>query len=309
MSVLEIVEQKSKEYVLQKYGNLVLPDVPVFDEKEQMWRVALKTEYPRLIKNDEPEERFVRTLHLKDLGTVWLNEKQSVVEEKSSTRNDAVENLRIRLRTWADRAENIIVKSSATQLASTGIANVFLNPIRTILGAFLEDENYVIGFDEIENSRSNYLKWLLLLEDLQLVRKTNEGYLYGNMFTEIMRKDFQHFMRDSLAYVIHERYPVLKEAFGVRQFETLVHMDSCYYVPALQAGTLICQKPESLYRRYFLQYNRQKPELELRASLLELCNAEMLHKSQSCYVGDRRLFKDMVDCSTELFNKVSSPRI
>ena len=309
MSTIQIVAQKSRDYVVAKYGNLVSPEQPIFDKKEQLWKVKLSSEYPRLIKNDQPEERFVKTLLIKDLGTVWLNDKFSIVEDKSSTRNDAVENLRIRLRTWTDRAENIIVKSSSYQLANTGIANVFLNPIRTVLSAFLEEEDYVITFDEIEGSRSNYLKWISLLEDLQLVRKEKEGFVYGNMFTELLRNTAsKDFMKTVLAYVIRERYPVLKEAFGVKQLETLVHMDSCYYVPALQAGKIICQKPESLFRRFINQYNKYKPELELRASLLELCNSKALLKRDNCYFGNEKLFKNMLEQYDDLL-MVSSPRI
>jgi hypothetical protein len=309
MSILQQVTQKSKEYVLHNFGNLVLPDTPVFDEKEKVWKVKLSSDYPRLIKNDIPEERFVRTLAIRDLGTIMLNEKLLILQDVSSSRVDALEALKIRLRTWADRAENIIVKSSASQLASTGIANVFLNPIRTILSAFLQEEDYVISFEELENSRNNYLKWIILLEELQLVRKEQEGYVYGNMFTELLRKSQNtDFMKSVLAYVIRERYPLLKEAFKVRQFETLVHMDSCYYLPAIEARTILCQKSESLFKRYFMQYNKRKSELELRASLLELCNSEALCRKNNYYLGNKELFEDMLHKSEELY-RVSSPRV
>ena len=307
MSAIQQVMQKSKEYVLHNFGNLVLPETPIFDQKEKVWKVKLTSDYPRLIKNDIPEERFVRTLAIKDLGTILLNEKFLIVQDKSSSREDALETLKTRLRTWADRAENIIVKSSATQLASTGIANVFLNPIRTILSAFLQEEDYILSFEELENSRNNYLKWIILLEDLQLVRKEQDGYVYGNMFTELLRKSHADFMKSVLAYVIRERYPLLKEAFKVRQFETLVHMDSCYYLPAIEARTMLCQKSESLFKRYFMQYNKRKSELELRASLLELCNSEALCRRNNYYQGNKELFEDMIHKSEELY-KISSPR-
>jgi hypothetical protein len=312
MSDYQLVADKSREYVVLNYGNLVLPEEPVYDEKENLWKVKLRTQYPRLIKNDSPEERFVRTLDIQDLGTLWLGQKNevvTVVKEKSSSRRDAVENLRIRLKTWEERAEGIIVKCSASHLANTGIATVFLNPIRTVLGVFIQEENYVISFDDLESSRSNYLKWVLLLEDLQLVRKEKTGYVYGNMFTELMRNSNQsEFMKTVLTYVIRERYPVLKEAFGVRQFETLVHMDSCYYRPALEAGRMLYQKPESLFKRYFAQYNPYKPELELRAILLELCNSEALHREDDYYFGNAELFEKMLT-NSEDFLRISSPRI
>ena len=36
MSSLQIITQKSKDYIISKYGNLVSPEEPVFDEKERI---------------------------------------------------------------------------------------------------------------------------------------------------------------------------------------------------------------------------------------------------------------------------------
>jgi len=310
MSITQEVAKKSRQYVLDHYGNLLSIGEPIFDEKEKLWRVKLRTDYPRLIKNDSPEERYVRTLVIDDLGTVLLNEELSVIKNRSTSRNDSLKILKTRLKTWEERAEQIIVKSSAFQLASTGIANVFLNPIRTILGNFLQEEGAIISFDELENVRSIYLKWICLLEDLQLIRKTEEGYSYGNMFTEIIRKtqNDQEFLTQVLAYVIRERYPVLKEAFRLRQFETLVHLDSCYYRPALEAGIVLYQKAESLFHTYFSQYSKYKSKLELRASLLELCSSKALYKKNQYYFANKELFTEMLQMSEE-FLRISSPKI
>ena len=310
MSIQQQVAKKSIEYVLTNYGNLLSIDEPYFDQRERLWRVGLRTDYPRLIKNDSPDERYVRTLQIKDIGTIWLDEGLIVVKQRSTSRNDSVKTLKARLRTWEERAENIIVKASALQLARTGIASVFLNPIRTILGSFIQEESAVITFEELEKSRDIYLKWICLLEDLQLVRKESEGYTYGNVFTELMRKapDDQEFLAQVLAYVIRERYPVLKEAFKLRQFETLVHLDSCYYRPALEAGKPLFLRAESLFHRYSVQYSKYKSPLELRSSLLELCNSEALCKENKYYVANAKLFTEMQQLSEE-FLRISSPRV
>lgn len=310
MSTQQQVAKKSIEYVLTNYGNLLSIDEPYFDERERLWRVGLSTDYPRLIKNDSPEERYVRTLQIKDIGTIWLDEELTVIKKRSTPRNESVNTLKVRLRTWEERAESIIVKSSALQLARTGIASVFLNPIRTVLGSFIQEESAVITFEELEKTRDIYLKWICLLEDLQLVRKEGEGYTYGNVFTELMRKapNDQEFLAQVLAYVIRERYPVLKEAFKLRQFETLVHLDSCYYRPALEAGKTLFLRAESLFHRYSVQYSRYKSPLELRSSLLELCSSEALHKKNEYYVANERLFAEMQKLSEELL-QISSPRI
>ncbi len=308
MSVLQQVSKKSREYVLSHYGNLLSIDQPIFSEKERLWKVKLKTDYPRLIKNDNPEERFVRTLSIRDLGTVCVNEDMTIVKDRSTPRSDIVGTLRTRLKTWEERAESIIVKTSALQLANTGVAQVFLNPIRTILSNFLEEETTIISFDELEGLRENYLKWIRLLEDLQLMRKEQDGYTYGNMFTEMRRHvtDDQEFLTHVLAYVVKERYPMLKEVFHLRQFETLVHLDSCYYRPALEAEKILFLKSESLFNRYVAQY-RVKSRLELRASLLELCSSDALKRKNKYFFGNDKLFQQMLEMSKE-FLTLSSPK-
>jgi hypothetical protein len=302
------VAKKSREYVLSHYGNLVSVDEPVFSEEERFWRVKLKTDYPRLIKNDNPEERFVRTLLIEDLGTVCVNEEMAILKDRSTSRSECIGTLRARLKTWEERAENVIVKASALQLARTGIAQVFLNPVRTILSNFLEEETTVVSFEELETLRESYLKWVRLLEDLQLLRKEEDGYTYGNIFTEMRRKaeNDSEFLTQALAYVVRERYPTLKEVFHLRQFETLVHLDSCYYRPALEAEKILFLRAESLYNHYVTQY-RVRPKLELRASLLELCSSEALRKKNEYYFGNEDLFQKMLNMSKDYMN-LSSPK-
>jgi hypothetical protein len=57
-----------------------------------------------------------------------------------------------------------------------------------------------------------------------------------------------------------------------------------------------------------MQYNKRKSELELRASLLELCNSEALCRKNNYYLGNKELFEDMLHKSEEL-DRVSSPRV
>jgi hypothetical protein len=311
MSILQEVTKKAKQYALLHYGNLLSVDEPVFDEQEKLWKIKLKTEYPRLIRNDEPEERFVRTLLIKDLGIICVNEKMTILKNYSTSRNDCVNTLRTRLKTWEERAETIIVKTSAFQLANTSLARVFLNPINTIMANFLQDESAIISFEELEVLRKTerYLQWICLLEDLELIRKEKEGYIYGNMFTEIRRKsgNDEEFLTDVLGYVLRERYPVLKEIFKLRQFETLVHLDSCYYRPAIEARRILYQRAESLFNRYFDAY-RHRSKLELPIVLFELCNSQALNRKDKYYYANEALFENMLTMSEEILT-LSSPKI
>lgn len=310
MSILQQVSKKAREHVIRYYGNLLSIDEPVFNRRERLWSVKMKADYPRLIRNDDPEERFVRTLRIRDLGTLLFNEDLTVVKNRSTSRSECVGTLRKRLRTWDDRAESIIVKTSSFQLANTGIARVFLNPISTILANFLQEESAIISFEELDYLRKTqkYLKWIRLLEDMQLVFRTEEGYVYGNMFTEIRRKakDNGEFLTHVFAYVIRERYTMIKEVFNLTQFEPLVHLDNCYYRPAIEAKKVLYRRAESLFNLYLAQYNHRS-KIELPIVLLELRNSQALKQKGRYYCANEELFEKMIKMSEE-FNTLSSPK-
>lgn len=309
MSIVEQVKKEARRHVLWHFGNLVSVEEPIRDKKEELWKVELKTDYPRIIKNDSPEERFVKTLRIRNLGTLYLNDKLAVVKSLSTPRARTVEYLKTRLRTWEERAENIIVEASALQLANTGTAQVFLHPIKTILANFLEEKGAIITVDGLDRLRKTerYLQWIRLLEELDLVRKEDEGYSHGNIFTELRRQsnDDQTFLTAVIAYVIRERYSVLKEVFNLRQLETLVHLDGCYYRPAMEARRILRQKAESLYSRYIANY-RYRSRIELPAILLELCRSQAICREGKYYLANTELFDRMIQM-TEGAISISTP--
>lgn len=114
MSTLANAKQKAREYAMSYYGNLISTGDPIFDETEKLWKAPLRSNYPRLIKNDYPEEeRFIRVLPLKGLGTICLNENLQFVEKCSSTREESVSLIQSYLEMWREKVENILVEASS----------------------------------------------------------------------------------------------------------------------------------------------------------------------------------------------------
>jgi len=297
VSTLEKVMEEIRKYVIWHYGNLISAEEPSFDEEMKMWKAQLRANYPRLIKNEYPEEqRFIRILPMKQLGTICFNENLQILKDCSISRDDALNIIRSYLEMWRERAESIMVQVSSLQLAKTSPARVFLNPVNMILANFLQEEEVVIPFEEIEKLRERMMKWVLLLEDLALVKKADYGYTYGDMFTALRKeaKSDREFESLVMAYVIQKRYPLLKEVFHIRQFETLVHLDSCYYRPALEAETVLYQRAESLFRRFIESY-RTRPYVELRHVLHELRDSGALHAKGAYYYANEDLFNRMIE--------------
>jgi hypothetical protein len=281
------------------YGNVFSTEEPVFDEKERLWKAQLKSNYPRLIKNDQPEERFIRVLPLKGLGTICLNEDLQFVEACSSKRGDSISLIRSYLEMWQEQVENIIVTASSRQLANTHPARTFLHPANMILANFRQKRDGVITFEELEKLHRRHAKierWVSLLEDLKLIKKIENGYIYGEMFTQLEKNVHTHseFENLSMAYILEKSYPLLKEIFHIQQFEPLVHLDSCYYRPALEAEDILYQTADSLFKRFNIDYNYW-PTPELRHVLLDLQKSDALRCENSYYYANDDIFKEMLD--------------
>lgn len=298
MSILENATKQIRTYVMLHYGNLLSTEEPSFDEKDRLWKAQLKSNYPRLIKNEYPkEERYIRVLPLRRLGTVCFNESFQLLKECSTKRGVSINRIRSYLHMWQEKAENIVVSNSSKQLADTAPARTFLNPVNKILDNFLQRRDMIITLEQLEKVRSptKFLRWLTLLEELELIKKRDNGYVYGEMFTSLEKEatNDREFQILSLAYVIKESYPILKEVFGIKQFEPLVHLDSCYYRPALEAERILYQSEKTLFKRFMNDYG-YRPEVDLRHYLHELHKSSALCRKDSYYYGNEELFNEML---------------
>lgn len=284
------------------YGNLFSTEEPIFDEKERLWKAELKSNYPRLIKNDKPQERFIRVLPLKRLGTICLDENLQFVKTCSSKREESVSLIHSYLEMWREQVESIVVTASSQQLAKTHPARTFLHPANVILSYFRRERNSVLTFEELEKLRRPAKKerWLALLEDLKLIEKNESGYVYGEKFPQLEKKarNDDEFEIVSMAYILETSYPLLKEIFHIRQFEPLVHLDSCYYRPALEAEEVLCQTSDSLFKRFIDEY-RYRPDIELGHVLQELRNSEALLCRGSYYYANDAIFKEMLNLKSQ----------
>jgi len=200
---------------------------------------------------------------------------------------------------------------SSLQLANTSTARVFLNPVNKILSNFLQREEVVITFEDLDKVRrpAKLMRWLILLEDLELVKKIEDGYSYGEMFTELRKaaKNDKEFITLSMAYVLKKCYPMLREVFRIRQLETLVHLDSCYYRPALEAETILYQKAESLFSKFMTDYTF-RPRIELRHVLYDLRDSGALLSKKSYYYANEGLFQDMLEIKRSELPEIAYPR-
>jgi len=200
---------------------------------------------------------------------------------EATSREACIQNLSSFLDMWRERAERIVVRTSSEHFARINETQTVLGKFSMVISNLLQNE--IISESEIESSPSKdesmIRQSLRILEGLSLVRRIERGYTYGNLFTELLRqtKDFQEFKIAVLSHIIRERYSTLKETLGISQLETIVHVDSCYYRPALEAENLLYWTSDSIINRYRKIYGRKSP-LRIAHILYELVNVKALER-------------------------------
>lgn len=298
MSVVEEV----RKYTLRHYGNLISVGEPKFDARTKTWLTELKSNYPCIIHDDRsPDKRILKFLSLRRLGIIKLGENLQPIE--ATSRKVCIKNLSSFLDMWQERAERIIVRVSSDHFARINEAQWVLAKVGMIVTNLLQKE--IILEEEIAShhpiEESKIRRYLKLLEGLELVRQIDEGYTYGNLFTELRRqiRNVQEFEIVVLSHVIRERYSTLKEHFGISQLETFVHVDSCYYRPALEAEEILYWTRDSIINRYKRLYGRKSP-LRLNYILGQLVNVEALEREDKYYFGNKQLFSQMLDLKSEM---------
>jgi len=298
MSIIE----EARKYLVRHYGNLISVAEPEFDARTKTWLAELKSDYPRIIHDDRrPNERILKFLSLRGLGIIKFGDDLKFIE--ATSREICVQNLSSFLGMWQERAERIIVKASSDHLAQINETQTVLSKISMIISNLLQKE--IISEKEIAfnppSIQGKIRRYLKLLEGLDLVRQIEGGYTYGNLFTELGRqtKNFQEFKIAILSYVIRERYSALKETIGISQLETIVHVDSCYYRPALEAENLLYWTSDSIINRYAKLYGRLSP-LRITHILGELVNVKALECEDRYYFGNEKLFSRMLDLKNEM---------
>ena len=286
-----------RRYVIQHYGNLISINDPEFDMTDKTWTAELLSDYPRIVHDDRsPNDRILKFLSLRRLGTIKIGEDLQPIE--ATSREACVSNLSNLLDLWQERAERIIVKASADNLARIHEAKWIMGKIGTIISRLYRKET--IPDAQIESlhvkEEAKIRRYLKLLETLEIVNHEEDHYTYGNMFASLSAgtSNFEELSTAILSFIIKERYSALRETFGISQLETFVHVDSSYYRPALEADRLIYWTLDSFEHHYAESYGHVSGRLfKIPYILEELVNVDALKHEDKYYFGNLSLFKEM----------------
>jgi len=299
------IEHSAQRYLFSHYGNLILADTPTFDDTEKAYISNLRSDYPIMIQDDKSPEKRLHILKVDHLGTLYFDKDLKVVKEKTTSRDEVINNLMLFFKLWKRRAEEIIVSASADNLVRISRFRHYFDPIDSILVSLYDYGE--VSNEEIEHARiSKRLRkirlYLELLEGLQIIRKSENGYIPGNTFVALRdnRLEEEDFRNVLLSHIIRERYRTLRDVFKLTILEPTIHVDSCVYLQEVEVETTVYRTIETIGQNYREYYDRQMNLLDLRLILRRLENAEAIKREGKHYFGNEQLLKKMVDMKREL---------
>lgn len=301
------VQQVAFRYLFSHYGDFILADNPIFDDKEQVYISNLRSDYPLIFQDDRTLENRFHLLKVNHLGSIFIDKDCKVLKDRTTSREECIENLKLFFKLWLKRAEEIIVSSTAESLVYVSKFNHYFDTIDSILGS-IYDNSYISDEDINDCRHSKRLNkthlYLELLQGLEIIRRNRTGYSPGNTFVSLKEKSSEmgkeHFVDLLLAYIIKERYPTLRDVFKLTILEPTIHVDSCIYLPEIEEGTSIFRTEESIQKDFKEYYSKPIGILDLRLHLRRLENCEAIRRDGKHYFGNEDLLAKMIERKKEL---------
>lgn len=287
-----------KKYVVNHYGDLIISDKPVFDEKVKIWKAQLRSTYPRIIADDASGEVLVGFLDLKDLGTIRLNDNFQIIDATPSEKCD--DQLSSRLDLWKQQTERIVISASSEVFAKIEEGIHVLNPLELILDQLVntvkDNEIKILDSDiHKQNNPDRIMQYLELLLELDIIRRVQNGYTHGNTYVGLFEKEYttKKLKTLLLSHVIKQKYSILRQVFGITQLEPYVHLANTYYSASLEAEKLIHMSQSHLFQRYQNFYKRMS-RWAFDSKLNELVDKGALQKENDYLVGNKDYFEKML---------------
>ncbi len=292
------LESVIKKYVVNHYGDLIITDKPIFDNKTKIWKIQLGSTYPRIIADDVSKEVMVGFLDLKDLGTIKVNADLQIID--ATSRKNCDDQLSSRLNLWKQQTERIVINASSDVFAKIEESIHVLNPLELILdqlvSTVIDNEIKILDYDIHRQHNPNRIKqYLELLLELEIVRKVQDGYVYGNVYVGLLEQtnDPKNIKTLLLSHVIKQKYSILRQVFGITQLEPYVHLANVYYSASLEAEKLIRMSRSHLYQRYHNFYTKISRWV-FDSKLNELVDKKALQYDNDCLIGNKEYFDNML---------------
>lgn len=298
MSVQSIIDR----FAYKEYGQVISVDSPRYDKYREKYYANLRANYPLFIFDDrEPNKYIVRVLKINSIGQICINNELHIVPEFTTYNYDSEKNLEKVLEMWKKQAENIVVMASSDNFVKIEAFQNYFNQIDLILDHLLEFEkiyNTEIKKHLPNKDRKKLLRYINLLESLDIIRKAYDYYEFGNTFISwnLDRENMSEndLKKIVLSYLIKNRYLTLRDEFHLTILEKTISIDNIIYLPELEYQNAIFRKRQSIANSYKKYYNRYINPLQLTQILKRLLKVGAIDKKGQNYFGEENLRENMI---------------
>lgn len=312
---MDQINQIVNSYRIGNYGNLIKSDPVYLDQTGKEWIAILKSNYPRFIVDDnDPPSRELYFITLDNLGSIRLNEEGKLLQ--ATPREIVVNRIDDYLTIWKNRVETAIIKACSNELVFSPTIKYFLNPLRRIISTVLLAG--IITHQEIKwlNTDSAY-QWIHLLLTSKILDEYENGYKYGDMWSEFYKKatmisnnedkeyyeifikNMPSFNRNSIfehlimAYMLEENFTYIQDIMNITQINAVINMNNAFYKPCIESQKLLIFRPQTIVSYYNRNYPDQKLAL-LSSAIMELVSIGLLYLRDGKLYGDETRFKKMM---------------
>lgn len=290
-----------QKFVHNEYGQNIFVDPPTYDPSSKRYFSNIRSKLPVFIHDDRfPQDYQVRVLKIDSLGQIFLNNKMEIIPQLTTYREKCYKNLETLLEHWRNRIENIVVTSSSAEFAKITEFRNYFGKIDLILDNLLEHgkiTHYELSKHMPKKERSKLLRYLDLLEGIDLVRKIDEGYLMGNTLIGLSKSyenDEKQLRTAVLSHVIKNRYLTLKQVFDLYILEKTIAVDNVIYLSEIELGAAVHRRQAAIQRGYKHHYKKNINSLHLTRILRRLHRCGAIDRKGEAFFGHDHLREDMI---------------
>jgi len=257
---------------------------------------------PKIIDDSKTGERVVKFLRFDSVGLLEVK-KDMQIDKFSLTLPDVAEignKIKSKLSNLTFNVEFSLLETTHDKLVEIPLVQTFLNPIREIIVSIHETGSLNYSDFAKERGVQKADKYILFLESLDLIRRSEGNFVAGNKFVELEKllekKDSKLLYNKILAHTIRNGYAYIKEYLRLTSIVPFIRWSTSYFLPSIEADKLLFLNKTAIINYYQELYNLYYATLTKMSNQLDqVVNVGILHKEDKFIFGDKKIFDKLID--------------
>ena len=186
--------------------------------------------------------------------------------------------------------ERIVLKATSNQIAKLSEVDHFLRPVSDIIYKLYSDT--FINFEEGHDDR--FARYLELLQDLDLIKKVDDGYKENSKFIGLKNRasDFNNFKHLIYSHILSEAYETLRNFFNFTFIEPYIKIENSYYADSVESNKLLKRTKQDMYSQYLLRYHKMRQN-KFNNDVHDLVTVGSFSQNANILSGQQEIFEEV----------------